>query len=199
MRPVQGRFDIVITSNSGYPLDQNLYQAIKGVSAAAEIVRDGGTIICAAECRDGLPAHGNYAQILASAELTAALLEVIAASPRTIPDQWQVQIQARVQQRARVLIHADGLSDEQIRAAHLEPVTATSAKPSPSCWRTRPDARIAVLPQGPADDRLRRLTVLVRAVVARVDSPRSSETGYHVGMSSTSDRSSMPWMRLATA
>ena len=49
-------FDIVVTTNSGYPLDQNLYQAVKGMSAAAEIVRPGGTIICAAECRDGLPA-----------------------------------------------------------------------------------------------------------------------------------------------
>ena len=66
MRAVPDRFDIVVTSNSGYPLDQNLYQAIKGISAAAEIVRDGGTIICAAECRDGLPDHGNYAQLLAS-------------------------------------------------------------------------------------------------------------------------------------
>ena len=66
MVPVDGPFDIVVTTNSGYPLDQNLYQAVKGISAAAEIVRDGGTIICAAECRDGLPEHGSYAALLAS-------------------------------------------------------------------------------------------------------------------------------------
>jgi len=59
MRAVDAPFDIVVTSNSGYPLDQNLYQTIKGVSAAAGIVREGGTIICAAECRDGIPDHGN--------------------------------------------------------------------------------------------------------------------------------------------
>jgi nickel-dependent lactate racemase len=148
MRGVDGPFDIVITSNSGYPLDQNLYQTIKGVSAAAEIVREGGTIICAAECRDGIPDHGNYAEILASGDSPAALLESIAAAPTTAPDQWQVQIQARVQQRARVLIHSDGLSDAQLHAAHLEPVADVSATVA-QLLRQQPDARIAVLPQGP--------------------------------------------------
>lgn len=148
MRGVEGPFDIVLTSNSGYPLDQNLYQAIKGVSAAAQIVRQGGTIVCAAECRDGIPDHGNYAQILASGDSPAALLEAIAAAPTTTPDQWQVQIQARVQQRARVLIHADGLSDEQLRAAHLEPVADVSATLA-QLLVEQPDARVAVLPQGP--------------------------------------------------
>jgi nickel-dependent lactate racemase len=148
MRPVDGRFDIVITSNSGYPLDQNLYQAIKGVSAAAEIVQDGGTIICAAECRDGLPDHGNYAEILRSGDSPAALLESIAASPVTIPDQWQVQVQARVQQRARVMVHADGLTDEQLLAAHLEPVADISETVA-ALLAAQPTARIAVLPEGP--------------------------------------------------
>ena len=56
--PVAAPFDIVVTTNSGYPLDQNLYQAVKGMSAAACIVKPGGTIICAAECRDGFPTMG---------------------------------------------------------------------------------------------------------------------------------------------
>ena len=60
MRPTPEPFDVVITTNSGYPLDQNLYQAVKGLSAAARVVKPGGTIICAAECRDGIPDHGDY-------------------------------------------------------------------------------------------------------------------------------------------
>ena len=56
--PVAAPFDVVVTSNSGFPLDQNLYQAVKGMSAAARIVKPGGTIVCAAECRDGFPGHG---------------------------------------------------------------------------------------------------------------------------------------------
>jgi len=148
MRPVPARFDIVITTNSGYPLDQNLYQAIKGISAAAEVVRDGGTIICAAECRDGLPDHGNYAQLLASRATPAELLEAISASSVTIPDQWQVQVQARIQSRARVLVHADGLTASQLAAAHLEAVDDIDALVE-DLLRTAPDARICVLPQGP--------------------------------------------------
>ncbi len=126
MQPVDRPFDIVITTNSGYPLDQNLYQAVKGMSAAAEVVREGGTIICAAECRDGLPDHGSYGEILGQGRSPAELLANIAASPVTIPDQWQVQIQARVMSKARVLLRNDGLSADQVRAAHLEPIDDVS-------------------------------------------------------------------------
>jgi len=64
---VEAPYDIVITTNSGYPLDQNLYQSVKGMSAASQVVKQGGAIIIAAACEDGLPAHGRYAELLAQA------------------------------------------------------------------------------------------------------------------------------------
>src|SRR3954470_3396404 len=79
MRPVPAPFDVVVTTNSGFPLDQNLYQAVKGMSAAYQVVRPGGTIVCAAECRDGFPDHGSYRQVLASAPSPRHLLDDIAA------------------------------------------------------------------------------------------------------------------------
>ena len=145
---VDAPFDVVVTSNSGYPLDQNLYQAVKGMSAAAEVVRDGGTIICAAECRDGLPEHGAYADLLAQRSTPAGLLALIATSPVTIPDQWQVQIQARVQGRARVLVRTDGLTPGQLRRAHLEAVDDIGGLVR-DLVRGRQDARVCVLPEGP--------------------------------------------------
>jgi len=148
MRAVDAPFDVVVTTNSGYPLDQNLYQAVKGMSAAAEIVRDGGTIVCAAECRDGLPDHGLYGTLLHEGRSPADILERIAASPVTIPDQWQVQIQARIQARARVLLRCDGLADDAVRAAHLEPVADVSDTVA-RLVADDPSARICVLPQGP--------------------------------------------------
>jgi nickel-dependent lactate racemase len=148
MRAVDRPFDLVITTNSGYPLDQNLYQAVKGMSAAAEVVKLGGTIICAAECRDGLPDHGSYGRLLHEGRDPADLLERIAASPVTIPDQWQVQIQARVQATARVLIRADGLTDAEVRAAHLEPI-AEIDEAVERIIADDPATRICVLPQGP--------------------------------------------------
>src|SRR3954454_7530279 len=145
MRAVDAPFDVVVTTNSGYPLDQNLYQAGKGMSAAAEVVRAGGTIVCAAECRDGLPDHGSYGTLLHEGRSPADILERIAASPVTIPDQWQVQIQARIQAKARVLLRCDGLADDAVRAAHLEPVADVSDTVA-RLVADDPSARICVLP-----------------------------------------------------
>ena len=71
MRPVPAPFDVVVTTNAGFPLDQNLYQSVKGMSAAFQVTRPGGVIVCAAECRDGFPDHGSYREVLASASSPA--------------------------------------------------------------------------------------------------------------------------------
>ncbi len=149
MRPVEKPFDVVVTTNSGYPLDQNLYQAVKGMSAAAKIVKTGGTIICAAECRDGIPNHGAYGEILMSKSSPRELLEMIETPGYSRPDQWQVQIQAQIQLRASVLVKADCLSDERIRSAHFEPVRDVSAAVNDALRKAGPDASVCVLPHGP--------------------------------------------------
>ena len=74
MAPVERPYDVVVSTNSGYPLDQNLYQTVKGMSAAAQIVRPGGTIVMASECSDGLPEHGRYKDLLRESEGPAAFL-----------------------------------------------------------------------------------------------------------------------------
>ncbi|WNV76919.1 nickel-dependent lactate racemase [Geodermatophilus sp. DSM 44513] len=149
MAPVPGRFDVVVTTNSGFPLDQNLYQAVKGISAAATVVKDGGAIICAAECRDGFPDHGSYKEVLQSAESPQALLDVIENRAQTVPDQWQVQVQAKVQSRARVIMHTGHLSDEALAAAHLEQTRDIGATVRELLDAAGPDARVCVLPEGP--------------------------------------------------
>src|SRR5689334_2809333 len=97
MQAVASPFDVVLTTNSGFSLDQNLYQAVKGMSAAAKIVKPGGTIVCAAECRDGLPNHGSYGAVLASQPSPKALLAMINTPGYSTPDQWQVQVQSQIQ------------------------------------------------------------------------------------------------------
>ena len=149
MRAVARPFDVVLTTNSGFPLDQNLYQAVKGMSAAAQVVRPGGAIVCAAECRDGFPSHGSYREELTSAASPAALLETIAARTTTLPDQWQIQIQAAIQTRSRVIVHTSYLSDAELGEAHLEQTADVEA----TVWQllddAGPDARLCVLPYGP--------------------------------------------------
>lgn len=149
MRPVEAPFDVVLTTNSGFPLDQNLYQAVKGMSAAAKVVKTGGTIICAAECRDGIPDHGSYAEILASGNSPGELLSLINSPGYRVPDQWQVQIQAMVQERARVQVKAGMLSDEQLSAAHFEPVDDVTNAVEAALASAGRGATLCVLPQGP--------------------------------------------------
>ena len=148
MQPVDRPFDIVVTTNSGYPLDQNLYQAVKGMSAAAEVVRPGGTIICAAECRDGLPDHGSYAAILGSAATPADLLAQIAASPVTVPDQWQVQIQAQGSGQGPRAV-ADGRARGRAGQGRPPRTRRGHRGGGRPALVSQPDARIGVLPQGP--------------------------------------------------
>ena len=148
MRPLPEPVDVVITSNSGYPLDLNLYQAVKGMSAAAQIVRPGGDIIIAAECWDGIPDHGEYKRLLWEADSVAALRERIMAPGFRCPDQWQAQVQAGIQRQARVHVYADGLSDEELRRALVIPCHSIEETVA-DIRRRNPGATIAVLPDGP--------------------------------------------------
>lgn len=149
MVPVSEPFDIVITSNSGYPLDLNLYQAVKGMSAAAQIVKPGGSIIVAAECWDGLPDHGEYARLLRMASSPAELLAQIRALAAPVQDQWEAQIQAQIQLKADVYVKSSYLSDDTIQAALLKPCESVEETVAELLRRYGPEATVCVLPEGP--------------------------------------------------
>jgi nickel-dependent lactate racemase len=138
----------VVTTNSGYPLDQNLYQGVKGMSAGARVLRPGGTLILACECDDGVPANGSFDQILRSAASPEEILTLLATPGFQRPEQWQAQLQALIQRRARVLLYSS-LPDELVRAAHLTPCHDISAAVSGLLKGQPNGVRIAVLPQGP--------------------------------------------------
>ena len=142
-------FDVVVTTNSGYPLDQNLYQTVKGMSAAAQVVKRDGTIVCASACADGYPDHGEYLDILTRRDSPGDLLAMINAPGHNRHDQWEVQVQAQIQQRADVLLKTDGLSDDEVRAAHLTPIDDVGAATRDALSRSGSDARVCVLPEGP--------------------------------------------------
>jgi nickel-dependent lactate racemase len=133
-------FDVVVTSNAGPPLDRNLYQAVKGMSAAERVVREGGVVVCAARCGDGLP-DGDFAELLGSATTPQQLLDAPSAQ-----DQWQVQVLGRVLRHARVGLHST-LADADVRLAQLEPVADVSAAVLEAVRRAGP--RVGVLPEGP--------------------------------------------------
>ena len=147
-RAVEQPFDVVISTNSGYPLDQNLYQTVKGMSAAARVVRPGGAIIAVSECSDGLPAHGNFKQLLQMRRTPQELLDMIEAPGFELYDQWEAQSQAIVQRKADVYLYSS-LDPETVRDAMLTPIADIEATLAALLDRYGPGARVAVLPEGP--------------------------------------------------
>jgi nickel-dependent lactate racemase len=147
-RPVDEPFDVVVTTNSGYPLDQNLYQTVKGMSAAARIVKPGGAIVAVSECSDGLPEHGNYKQLLRMRSTPSDLLAMIEAPDFALYDQWQAQSQALVQRVAEVYLYSS-LDPAVVRDAMLTPIDDVAAALAALLDRYGPGARVAVLPEGP--------------------------------------------------
>ena len=148
MQKVKSPFEIVVTTNSGYPLDLSLYQGVKGMSAAARIVQERGTIILACECREGVPADSPLDKLLRSASSSEEILAMLATPGFVRPEQWQAQIQALIQRKATVLVYSS-LPAEVIQACHLTPCGDIGAAVKERLQQLGPQARVAVLPQGP--------------------------------------------------
>ncbi len=148
MVAVPEAFPIVITTNSGYPLDQNLYQAVKGMSAGAQIVRQDGLIIAAARCNDGFPAHGNFKKLLFDHATPQAMLDTILAPGFSMYDQWEAQLLGLIVLKARTALLSE-IPAAEVQRAFLEPITDIEARVAEELQRLGQDAPIAVLPEGP--------------------------------------------------
>ena len=118
------------------------------MAAAARLVRPGGAIVLVAECCDGLPAHSHYEHLLQQATSPGHLLERLHSGRVTLPDQWQVQKQALVQQRARVYLHSS-LPDTLVESALLIPAPDLQATVHQLVADMAVSGRLAVLPEGP--------------------------------------------------
>jgi nickel-dependent lactate racemase len=113
-------FPVVVTSNSGFPLDQNLYQAVKGMSAAAQVVTEGGLILTAAECGDGFPDHGSFKTVSLRARVASSDARHDRQRSGADRGSMAVQLLALILIRARVGLHSL-IAPELVRRAHLEP------------------------------------------------------------------------------
>ena len=142
--------DIVITGNGGYPLDQNLYQSVKGMTAGEAAVRQGGVIIICAACADGSGGE-SFRRTLAEDPSPQAVLERIAGVPRnrTIPDQWESQILARVLSKAAVIVVSREIDPDLPRSMHMHHASSLPAalQTARTLLSGRPP-RIAVIPDG---------------------------------------------------
>jgi nickel-dependent lactate racemase len=149
MIPVEKPFDIVISTSGGYPLDISMYQAVKGMVVAGQIVKDGGAIILVSECSEGLPDSGEYGDILRLADSPEGILSLIRKPGFLMQDQWDIQLQAQVCKRAQFYIYSEGLTDEEKRLAFGIPCNNVEALVDKLLKEYGPEASIAVLPAGP--------------------------------------------------
>lgn len=141
--------DIVITSNGGYPLDQNIYQAVKGMSAAARSVNPGGVIIICAACNDGHGGDDFYQWFKAAAgpeEVLDKIMQI--AAKDTLPDQWQAQILAKIQLKAHVIIVTDQCEHAMIEQMHMKAAATLQEAMSLAEAIAGNKAKITVIPDG---------------------------------------------------
>ena len=141
--------DIVISTNGGYPLDQNIYQSVKGMTAAEATCNEGGVIIMVSACNDG---HGgqSFYDNLANASSPREVLDRVIEIPRneTIPDQWEFQILARILDKYKVIMVTDMCDPEMIKAMHMDHAYTINEALDKAIKIKGKKAKIAVIPDG---------------------------------------------------
>lgn len=141
--------DIVISTNGGYPLDQNIYQAVKGMTAAEVTVNDGGVIIMLAKSNDGHGGEHFYKSFREEKDIDKMMSEFLATlSENTIPDQWQSQIFARVLKKAKVVYVSDA-PDDMVSDLHMIPAhSVEEAIKKADDILGKKNSKITVIPDG---------------------------------------------------
>jgi len=146
--PVAAPFDVVVTSAAGYPLDATWYQAIKGLSGALPIIKQGGTIIMAASLKEGLGSP-EFQRLIADYPDLDVFKQRILGKDYFVMDQWELQEFALVAERCKVKVVSDGLTADTLRRCHVEPAASVEQAVADSLKEYGPSATVAVVPKGP--------------------------------------------------
>ena len=140
--------DIVITTNGGYPLDQNMYQAVKGMTAAEATVKKGGVIIMLAESGDGIGGDHFYHQLADEPDISRTMAEFLSRGrEETVPDQWQTQILLRILGHASV-IYVSKMPDKVVEEMHMIPAHSIDEAIEKAKEIVGGGAKIAAIPDG---------------------------------------------------
>ncbi|MFT8348063.1 nickel-dependent lactate racemase [Clostridium saccharoperbutylacetonicum] len=141
--------DIVISSNGGYPLDQNIYQSVKGMTAAEACCKEGSIIIMVSACNDG---HGgeSFYKNMAEAESPAAVLDKVlqVSKDKTEPDQWEFQILARILSKNKVIMVTDMCDPEIIKNMHMDHAYTFEEALEKAYELKGETAKVVVIPDG---------------------------------------------------
>ncbi|MGD0232826.1 MAG: nickel-dependent lactate racemase, partial [Syntrophorhabdales bacterium] len=148
VRTLDRPLDFIVTTNSGAPLDCNLYQTVKGITGAATVVKQKGDIVIASRCEEGVGSP-EYEKILAMVETPAAFVRRVLQKEFFIPDQWCAQEMYQVLMEKNIWIYTGGLPPERISRYGLRPVRSIEACIGALLNKHGRDAAWAVVPDGP--------------------------------------------------
>lgn len=146
--PVGEPADIVVTSSAGYPLDTTFYQAVKGMTGALPIVKQGGTIIIAAGLKEGIGSPEFMSLFDENANLDEFMHRIL-GQDYFVMDQWQLEELAKVRRKARVKVVSDGLPADILAKLFVEPAATVERALGDSIADYGPEATVAVIPKGP--------------------------------------------------
>lgn len=141
--------DIVITSNGGAPLDQNVYQSVKGLTAAEASAREEAVLIMCADLADGTGGEGFY-QSLKNCKSPTAHFAQCAATPQeeTVPDQWESQILARILMKHHVIFVSRRSMEKTLREMKLDYAPTLEEALAKAKKIKGEDAKITLIPNG---------------------------------------------------
>jgi nickel-dependent lactate racemase len=140
--------DVVVTSSAGHPLDATYYQSVKGMVAALDIVKSGGTVILAARLSEGVGSP-EFLRLLEEHQTLDAFMDCILNTDYFVMDQWQLEELAKIRRKARVKVVTEGLSSETLDRYFVESAPSVESAVADALAEYGPDARIAVIPKGP--------------------------------------------------
>jgi nickel-dependent lactate racemase len=146
--PVKEPLDIVVTSCAGYPLDTTWYQAIKGLTGALPVVKQGGTLILAASLTEGIGSP-EFQRLVAENPDLVAFKERILDKDYFVMDQWQLEEFVKVAAKCKVKVVTTGMSADSLKQCHVEPAPSVEQAVADSLAEYGPMAKVAVIPKGP--------------------------------------------------
>src|SRR5262245_40175190 len=146
--PVPQPMDVVVTSCAGYPLDTTWYQAVKGLTGALPIVKQGGTIVMAASLSEGLGSP-EFQRLMAENQDLKLFKQRIMGKDYFVMDQWQLEELAKVVERCKVKVVSSGVPAETLKKCFVEPAASVEQAVADCLKEYGPKAKVAVIPKGP--------------------------------------------------
>jgi nickel-dependent lactate racemase len=140
--------DVVVTSAAGYPLDTTFYQAVKGMTGALPIVKQGGTIVVAASLSEGIGSP-EFEGLFSAHETLEAFRQRILGRDYFVMDQWQLEELAKVRRKAKVRVVSDGLPAATLDRLFVASAASVEAAVADALAEYGPQTTIAVIPKGP--------------------------------------------------